>query len=88
MGLGAAASLAGSDGSDPVHLRHLEALRRAAGDGASRQNESHSAGKKKSDTIDARTIADLVRCNLLPTCYVPPRAFANCAAWCAIAACW
>ncbi len=32
------------------------------------------AGKKKSDTIDARTIADLVRCNLLPACYVaPPR---------------
>ena len=28
------------------------------------------AGKKKSDTIDARTIADLVRCNLLPSCYV------------------
>ena len=33
-----------------------------------------SAGKKKSDAIDARTIADLVRCNLLPACYVaPPR---------------
>jgi transposase len=29
-----------------------------------------SAGKKKSDTIDARTIADLLRCNLLPVCYV------------------
>jgi transposase len=29
-----------------------------------------TAGKKKSDTIDARTIADLVRCNLLPGCYV------------------
>jgi len=29
-----------------------------------------TAGKKKSDHIDARTIADLVRCNLLPTCYV------------------
>jgi len=26
------------------------------------------AGKKKSDTIDARTIADLVRCNLWPAC--------------------
>ena len=31
-----------------------------------------SAGKKKSDTIDARTIADLLRCNLLPACYVAP----------------
>jgi transposase len=29
-----------------------------------------SAGKKKSDAIDARTIADLVRCDLLPKCYV------------------
>lgn len=29
-----------------------------------------SAGKKKSDRIDARTIADLLRCNLLPACYV------------------
>lgn len=31
-----------------------------------------SAGKKKSDAIDARTIADLLRCNLLPDCYVMP----------------
>jgi transposase len=29
-----------------------------------------TASKKKTDRIDARTIADLVRCNLLPTCYV------------------
>jgi transposase len=29
-----------------------------------------TSGKKKSDRIDARTIADLVRCNLLPACYV------------------
>jgi Transposase len=28
------------------------------------------AGKKKTDRLDARTIADLLRCNLLPTCYV------------------
>ncbi len=31
-----------------------------------------TSGKKKSDRIDARTIADLVRCNLLPACYVLP----------------
>ena len=31
-----------------------------------------SAGKKKSDRIDARTIADLLRCDLLPKCYVLP----------------
>jgi transposase len=30
------------------------------------------AAKKKSDRLDARKIADLVRCNLLPTCYVAP----------------
>jgi transposase len=29
-----------------------------------------ASGKKKSDRLDARTIADLLRCNLLPTCYV------------------
>jgi transposase len=29
-----------------------------------------AASKKKNDSIDARKIADLVRCNLLPTCYV------------------
>ena len=28
------------------------------------------ASKKKNDTIDARKIADLVRCHLLPACYV------------------
>jgi transposase len=28
------------------------------------------AGKKKSDRIDARTIADLLRCNLFPSCFV------------------
>jgi hypothetical protein len=27
-----------------------------------------TAGKKKSDTIDARTIADLLRCDVLPSC--------------------
>jgi transposase len=31
-----------------------------------------SAAKKKNDKLDARKIADLVRCNLLPACYVAP----------------
>lgn len=31
-----------------------------------------AAAKKKSDKLDARKIADLVRCNLLPGCYVAP----------------
>ena len=30
------------------------------------------AAKKKSDQLDARKIADLVRCNLFPSCYVGP----------------
>src|ERR1700682_4160010 len=47
-----------------------------------------SAGKKKSDALDARTIADLVRCNLLPSAMWPRRRFANCAVCCAIAAWW
>ena len=32
-----------------------------------------SAAKKKNDRLDARKIADLVRCDLLPKCYVGPR---------------
>src|SRR5882762_1891226 len=47
-----------------------------------------SAGKKKSDTLDARTIADLVRCNLYRRVMWPRRASANCAACCVIAAWW
>src|ERR1035438_1782860 len=31
-----------------------------------------SASKKKNDRVDARKIADMVRCNILPTCYVAP----------------
>lgn len=31
------------------------------------------AGKKKDDRIDARKIADMVRCEWLPVCYVAPR---------------
>jgi len=30
------------------------------------------AGKKKSDRLDARTLADLLRCDLFPTCYMAP----------------
>jgi transposase len=32
-----------------------------------------TAAKKKNDKLDARTIADLVRCNLLPCCYMAPQ---------------
>ena len=31
-----------------------------------------TAAKKKNDKVDARTIADLLRCNLLPECHMAP----------------
>jgi transposase len=31
-----------------------------------------STAKRKTDALDARTLADLLRCNLFPSCYVPP----------------
>ncbi len=31
-----------------------------------------AAAKKKNDKVDARMIADLLRCNLLPECYMAP----------------
>lgn len=31
-----------------------------------------SAAKRKNDALDARTLADLLRCHLFPACYVPP----------------
>ncbi len=31
-----------------------------------------SASKKKNDKVDARMLADLLRCNLLPVCYMAP----------------
>ena len=33
-----------------------------------------AASKKKNDKVDARMIADLLRCNLLPECYMAPSA--------------
>jgi transposase len=37
-----------------------------------RRLEAIASAKKKSDHIDAATLADLLRCNLLPECYVLP----------------
>ena len=47
-----------------------------------------TAGKKKSDTLDARTIADLLRCNLLPPAMYCRRRCAICDGCCAIATWW
>jgi hypothetical protein len=73
MGQPAARTVARRDGSDLIQrlpLRQAETLRRTLGHGGSSDAKGLSAGKKKNDRIDGRTIADSVRCNLLPTCYV------------------
>ena len=36
------------------------------------------AGKKKSDKLDARTLADRLRCHLFPSCYVIPPELGPC----------
>ena len=33
-----------------------------------------AASKKKNDRVDARKVADLLRCDLLPECYIAPDA--------------
>ena len=49
------------------HLKpHADQLHR----GHPARMKAISAGKNKNDKIDARTIADLLRCNLLPECFV------------------
>jgi len=49
---------------------HLKSRGAAVLMGHAARMKAISAGKKKSDKIDARTIADLLRCNMFPTCYV------------------
>src|SRR3954467_5541654 len=36
-----------------------------------------TAGKRKTDCLDARMLADLLRCNLFPECYVMPPEYAD-----------
>ena len=50
--------------------RHLEKQGAHVQMGHPARMKAISAGKKKSDKLDARTIADLLRCNMFPTCYV------------------
>src|ERR1700743_1718 len=61
----APSSSAGTDDTPKPYAERLEM-------GHPAKMKAITAGKKKSDTLDARTIADLVRCNLLPGCYVFP----------------
>src|SRR5258707_1785235 len=50
--------------------RHLEPHAAKLEMGHAARMKAITAGKKKSDKIDARTIADLLRCNLFPACFV------------------
>jgi transposase len=50
--------------------RHLEPHAQRLQMGHPARMKAISAGKKKSDKIDARTIADLLRCDLFPACFV------------------
>ena len=50
--------------------RHLEPHAARLEMGHAATMKAISAGKKKSDKIDARTIADLLRCHLFPSCFV------------------
>ncbi len=55
---------------------HLKPLAECAGGGVKvghpARMKAISAGKKKTDELDARTIADLLRCNLLPEIHMIP----------------
>ena len=51
-------------------FHHLEPHAQRLEMGHSAAMKAISAGKKKSDKIDARTIADLLRCDLFPACFV------------------
>jgi transposase len=50
--------------------RHLQGHAERLEMGHAARMKAISAGKKKSDKIDARTIADLLRCDLFPSCFV------------------
>jgi transposase len=50
--------------------RHLQPHAAKLEMGHAARMKAICAGKKKSDRIDARTIADLLRCNLFPACFV------------------
>jgi transposase len=53
-------------------FRHLKPYAAELQMGHPARMKAISAGKKKSDKLDARTLADLLRANLFPACYVMP----------------
>ena len=74
MGWETHGAVARGDGSHSVQrldLRYAEAVCGGVADGAPGDDES-DRGFQEEKRIDARKTADLVRCNLLPACYVAP----------------
>jgi len=64
-------------GSDAIHrldLRPLAAARGVAQSGAPDDAARDCCFKRKNDRVDAGKIADLLRANLLPECYMAPTA--------------
>jgi len=53
-------------------FRHLQPHAAQLEMGHPARMKAISAGKKKSDKLDARTLADLLRANLFPACFVMP----------------
>lgn len=53
-------------------FRHLQPHAARLEMGHPARMKAISAGKKKSDKLDARTLADLLRANLFPACFVMP----------------
>src|SRR5689334_23026885 len=53
-------------------FRHLQPHAAQLQMGHPARMKAISAGKKKSDKLDARMLADLLRANLWPACYVMP----------------
>jgi len=67
------AALDGGDGSDDLHgldLRSSPAARSGVEGGAFADVRAIAAAKKKNDRIDANKIADCLRCDFLPECYM------------------
>ena len=70
---GAVARCDGSDAVQRLDLRHVASrLRPQLQMGHPALMKAIGASKKKNDKLDARKIADMVRCDLLPACYVAP----------------
>src|SRR5438309_6949757 len=58
-------------------FQHLKPYAMELKTGAPVRLKAITAGKRKTDCLDARMLADLLRCNLFPECYVMPPEYAE-----------